>query len=55
MPNVVHGKSPGEKKYDLIPTSPILQLKAGRNVKHLLRVLSASSPLQALTKYVFGF
>ena len=30
--------------YDLIPTSPLLQLEAGRNLKHLLRVLSASSP-----------
>ena len=36
--------------YDLIPTSPLLQLEAGRNLKHLLRVLSASSPLQALTQ-----
>ena len=35
--------------YDLIPTSPLLQLEAGRNLKHLLRVLSASSPPQALT------
>ena len=34
--------------YDLIPTSPLLQLEAGRNLKHLLGVLSASSPLQAL-------
>ena len=34
--------------YDLIPTSPLLQLEAGRNLKHLLRVLSTSSPLQAL-------
>ena len=40
--------------YDLIPTSPLLQLEAGRNLKHLLRVLSASSPLQALTQ-IIGF
>ena len=37
-----------KSKHDLIPTSLLLQLEAGRNFEHLLRVLAASSPSQAL-------
>ena len=34
---------------DLIPTSLLLQLEARRNFETFIGVLSASSPLQALT------